>query len=84
MPYRLTSYILSGFLWPKCLNYIPLSPPHLCLCVCRCCSVLCVGTGIKVVDGKFMEPKMPRAQMDAEYNATCEEIETAFQSLSDL
>ncbi|CAM9470195.1 unnamed protein product, partial [Hapterophycus canaliculatus] len=38
----------------------------------------------KVVDGKFMEPKMPRAQMDAEYNATCEEIETAFQSLSDL
>lgn len=40
--------------------------------------------GIKVVDGKFMEPKMPRAQMDAEYNATCEEIESAFQSLSDL
>lgn len=39
---------------------------------------------IKVVDGKFMEPKMPRAQMDAEYNATCEEIESAFQSLSDL
>lgn len=38
----------------------------------------------QVVDGKFMEPKMPRAQMDAEYNATCEEIETAFQSLSDL
>eukprot|EP00752_Nemacystus_decipiens_P010522 g9370.t1 len=38
----------------------------------------------KVVDGKFMEPKMPRAQMDAEYNATCEEIESAFQSLSDF
>lgn len=40
--------------------------------------------GGQVVDGKFMDPKMPRAQMDAEYNNTCEEIETAFQNLSDI
>nr|AGK85255.1 vacuolar ATPase subunit A [Fucus vesiculosus] len=38
----------------------------------------------KVVDGKFMDPKMPREQMDMEYGKTCEEIEVAFQNLSDI
>ncbi|CAM9553901.1 unnamed protein product, partial [Choristocarpus tenellus] len=38
----------------------------------------------KVVDGKFLDPKMPRESMDKEYSSTCEEIEQAFQSLSEI
>lgn len=41
-------------------------------------------TFLQVVDGKFLDPKMPRAEMDNEYNSTCEEIEVAFQSLADM
>ncbi|CAM9727781.1 unnamed protein product [Phaeothamnion confervicola] len=38
----------------------------------------------KVVDGKFMDPKMPREQMDKQYGALCDEIESAFQSLLEM
>jgi V-type H+-transporting ATPase subunit A len=38
----------------------------------------------KVVDGKFVDPKMPRGEMDAHYNKVCEEIEEGFQSLSEV
>ncbi|CAM9397182.1 unnamed protein product, partial [Sphacelaria rigidula] len=38
----------------------------------------------KVVDGKFLDPKMPRAEMDKEYQSTVDEIEGAFQTLSEV
>ncbi|CAM9685660.1 unnamed protein product [Chrysoparadoxa australica] len=38
----------------------------------------------KVVDGKFVDPKMPKEDMEKEYNSTCEEIEEAFISLAEL
>lgn len=38
----------------------------------------------KVVDSKFVLPKTPLAEMNAHYNKLTEEVEQAFQSLSDL
>lgn len=38
----------------------------------------------QVVDGKFLDPKMPRAEMDKEYQSTVDEIEAAFQTLSEV
>eukprot|EP00611_Tribonema_gayanum_P023723 TRINITY_DN5057_c0_g1_i1.p2 TRINITY_DN5057_c0_g1~~TRINITY_DN5057_c0_g1_i1.p2 ORF type:complete len:621 (-),score=271.41 TRINITY_DN5057_c0_g1_i1:582-2444(-) len=38
----------------------------------------------KVVDGKFVDPKMPRAEMDKSYSKVCEEIEEGFQSLMEV
>mmetsp|Transcript_14299 Transcript_14299/g.21176 ORF Transcript_14299/g.21176 Transcript_14299/m.21176 type:complete len:621 (+) Transcript_14299:130-1992(+) len=38
----------------------------------------------KVVDGKFMDPKIPRETMDKEYDSVCEEIEEGFTSLLEL
>ena len=43
------------------------------------------GTAViqKVIEGKFLEPKMPPAEITAFYNGIAEEINLAFQNFSD-
>eukprot|EP01084_Bolivina_argentea_P055442 101651_1 len=38
----------------------------------------------KVVEGKFVDPKMPEELIDQEYNAICTEMEEAFEQLVDI